>query len=1002
MKNKTKVGIVGLFALSAAAIVMAVSNVPASAVRAEGEKETKVTGVVNNAKFFGENKAAMFTIQDAPDFGAWYDTKTSPSASVSPAPTLVNAFGETVKTNGIFPYGNHIIFAYGNVNQYGNIVSFAKDAILTSSAAGSYKFSEGSTWICKIPNGESGSWVPFIEPNAVTVPEASIDLGVAKTYQISASVDTTEENPLVFYKSGDNNVAEVSADGVITAKAVGKTTVSVYSGLKHAEIELTVKEGATLTSFALKDQTAVTLNQGDDWRMAIKGKVGVKTYSDGSTVEVEVKEDMCDATGYDAEKLGEQSVKVTCDGKEASLKINVVAIPELVMNEQNVLVADATGWGGYSLIFGSVADRSQYLNISKELISVLAEHILLNGSPMQFRWVKNLGGARYILNTDQVLKQGDVVELKKGLRLWQYSGTADGNHDPKGDGYYTAVGELKQDYKYVVTNQASSVQDVKFGTWEADPTGFELEVPATEMFVNETMKVNWTISSPEGKKAYGTPSFLSKNEDIATVDQNGTVIGKAIGTATIEATLRCGSEEVKKSFTVNVQAEKTRTGVVFSDAWKVYSFIKGSDASDFAPSLTKAKYTYEDGSMSAEFPIVESDVVTIGKVDTSVVGKFEIPVTFKRGELTLNGSIQAEVYEPIEEKVKQVAIVDWFDYCTFIQCGNTCANRANYTNDKAYDAQMKEMISYRRADGTPVELNTVYQLGANIAIFPKFLYDETGKKIINAENYNQLYQHGDTITIAKKTPLYTWSGEIEDPGNRNAPIAGTGAWIVEGYIEEELIYRYGESGWVRYIETTELTAKADAITINVGKAALANITRGPSGANSGTLVFTSDHPEIAKVNEKTGVIQGLKAGTAVITGTWTSEDGKRTLTKSITVTVVDALASLKADAAVELTQGEDLDLSALHIKAVYGSKAEKDVDVSKIVVTGFDKDKVGEQTVTLSYEENGVTVKTTVKVTVKEAPKSGCGGAIIGSSVVAGVALIGIAAIAIKRKKEDK
>ena len=999
MKNKTKVGIVGLFALSAAAIVMAVSNVPASAVRAEGEKETKVTAVVNNANFFGGNKAAMFTIQDAPDFSAWYGAA---SASVNPTPTLVNAFGETVSTNGIFPYGNHIIFAYGNVNQYGNIVSFAQDAVLSSSAAGNYKFTEGSTWICKVANGESGNWVPFIEPNAVTVPDASVSLGVAKTYQISASVDTTEENPLIFYKSADTNVAEVSADGVITGKNAGKTTVSVYSGLKHTDIELTVKETATLTSFALKDQTPVTLNQGDDWRMAIKGKVGVKTYSDGSTVDVNIEEAMCDATGYDAEHLGEQSIKIACDGKETTMKINVVAIPELAMNEQNVLKADATGWGGYSLIFGTIADRAQYLNISKELISVLGKHILLNGSPMQFKLVKNLGGARYILNTDQVLKQGDVVELKKGLRLWQYSGSTNKGHDPNGDGYFTAVGELKQDYKYVVTNQASAVKDVQFGTWEADPAGFELEVPATELFVNETMKVNWTVSSPEGKKAYGTPTFVSKNEDIASVDENGTVVGKAIGTATIEATLRCNGEAVTKSFTVNVQAEKTRTGVVFTDAWKVYSFIKDSDASTFAPSLTKAKYVYEDGSQSAEFSIVDGDVVTVGKVDTSTVGKFEIPVSFKRGDLTLNGTIQAEVYEPIEEKVKQVAIVDWFDYCTFIQCGNTCANKANYTNDKAYDAQMKEMITYSRADGTPVEINTVYQLGANIAIFPKFLYDETGKKIINAENYSQLYQHGDTIKIAKKTPLYTWSGEIEDPGNRNAPVAGTGTWIVEGYIEEELIYRYGESGWVRYIETTELTAKADAITINVGKAALANISRGPNGANSGTLVFSSDHPEIAKVNEKTGVIQGLKAGTAVITGTWTSEDGQRTLTKSITVTVVDALASLKADATLELTQGEDLDLSALHIKAVYGSKAEKDVDVSKVVVTGFDKDKVGEQTVTLSYEEGGVTVKTTVKVTVKEAPKKGCGGEIIGSSIVAGVALLGVAAVAIKRKKEDK
>ena len=84
MKNKTKFGIAGVFALSAASIAMALSNVPASAVRAEGETETKIAGVVNNANFFGGNKAAMFTIESAPDFGAWYG---GASASGTPAPT---------------------------------------------------------------------------------------------------------------------------------------------------------------------------------------------------------------------------------------------------------------------------------------------------------------------------------------------------------------------------------------------------------------------------------------------------------------------------------------------------------------------------------------------------------------------------------------------------------------------------------------------------------------------------------------------------------------------------------------------------------------------------------------------------------------------------------------------------------------------------------------------------------------------------------------------------
>ena len=1014
MKNKTKFGIAGVFALSAASIAMALSNVPASAVRAEGETETKIAGVVNNANFFGGNKAAMFTIESAPDFGAWYG---GASASVTPAPTLVNPFGETVSTNGIFPYGNHIIFAYGNVNQYGNIVSFAKDAVISSSAAGNFKLTEGAAYICKVPNGESGDWTPFIEPNSVTVPEAKVSLGVAATYQVNASVDTTEENPLVFYRSSNTDVADVSASGVVTGKTTGTATISVYSGLKHAEIEVSVEEGAVYESFEIAGEP-YSLNQGDDWRMGLKGKKGIKHFSNGSSVEVDITESMCDATGFDSEKLGSQKIKVTCDGKEAELSYNVVAIPEIKVNEKNFFGADKTGWGQFTFIAGDVEDRSQYLNLSKELVASVSEHILVNGQPMNLTGVKNLGGARYIFYTPVTFKQGDVVTIKAGFRLYQYTGTSNDNHDAKGDGYFTAVREVKSDFKYVATSAST------FATWEADPVGFELAPHASEIFVNEQMKLDWTITSPEGMTAYGTPTFSSSDEAIATVDSNGLVVGKGIGEVTIKATLRCAEGEVEKSFTLNVLAEKTRTGIIFSDAWKVYSFMKGEDASSFAPTLTKAKFIYEDGSNSAEFPILDSDIVTVSAVDTSVVGEVDLPVTFKRGEMTLNGSIKVNVYEPIEEKVKQVAIVDWFDYSTFIQCGNTCANKANLT-DSNYGKKFMEYISYNRADGTKVELSSVYQLGANIAIFPKFLYNESGQKIVNADNYNQLYQKGDIITIKEKTPLFTWTGNLEDPGNRNAPIEGTGTWVIEGYIEEELVYKYGDTGWVRFVETKELVAKADEITVTIGKPALANITRGPSGANSGVITYSSSDESIAKVNEKTGVIQGLKAGDATITATWVSDEGDKTLTKSITVHVVDALKSLKANATAEVNKGEDLDLSKLGLKAVYASGEEKDVDLSKVTVAGFDKNTAGAQKVTLAYTEGDVTVRATVNVTVKDASapvssetsqpsggtsetpapdqnKGGCGGEIIGTGIVAALALTGVAAIAIKRKKEDK
>ena len=1001
MKTKSKIGIAGIFALSGAALAMSVQLIPSQAVRAEGETETTVTRVVNCPNFWGANSAAMFVLDGTHDFGYWH---SGPTASVSPAPTYVNAFGEAVTTNGTFPCGTNIIFHYGSVNNYGNVVTFPKDAVITTSAEGSFKLKEEAKFVCKLGNGESGDWSKYIEPTSVTVAEATASIDVGKTYTVEPTVSTTEENPLIFYKSSDVNVAEVSANGVITAKAAGSATVSVWSGLKHADIAVTVKEGAALSSIALKDTTPVTLYQGDDWRIALKGLKGVKTYSDDSTVDFDVVESMCDASSYDAEKLGEQSIKVTADGKETTLKVNVLAIPELTIDENNFFGADQTGWGQYTFVAGSLSDISQYINLSNDLVSSVNEHILVNGSPFGITGVKQLGGARYILNSGTTLKQGDVVTLKKGFRIYQYTGTSNDQHVPNGDGYFTAKKELKNDYKYVVTNNPATVKGTTFAAYEADPVGFSLTIPAKEMFVNEAVKIDWTIESPEGKKAYGTPTFASSDETVATIDANGNILAKAIGKTTIKAVLKCGESNVEKSFELSVLAEKTRKGIAFSDAMKVYSFPKGSDAASFAPSFKKAKFIYEDDSLSAEFDILPTDAITVGKIDTSVVGEANVAVSFKRGEMTLAGSIKVNVYEYVKEKVKEVGIVDWFDYSTFIQCSGTGTNSVNLT-DSEYGKKFMEKIKYYRADGTEVKLSTVYQLGTNIALFPSFLYDESGNKIVTAENYATLYQKGDMIKIAEKTPLYKWTGDVEDPGGRSAPVAGTGEWIVEGYFEEELIYRYGDSGWVRYIETEELVAKADTLTLEIGKNALANITRGPDGANSGTLTFSSSDPTIAKVNEKTGVIQPLKEGTATITGHWVSDDGKKTLDKAITVNVVDVLKSISGEASIALTQGDELDVASLNLKLTYASGKVVDADASKVTVTGYDANTVGEQTVTISYTDGGKTIKTTVKVTVNEPAKpasSGCGGEIVGTSAIALASLAAVVAVALKRKKEDK
>ena len=85
---------------------------------------------------------------------------------------------------------------------------------------------------------------------------------------------------------------------------------------------------------------------------------------------------------------------------------------------------------------------------------------------------------------------------------------------------------------------------------------------------------------------------------------------------------------------------------------------------------------------------------------------------------------------------------------------------------------------------------------------------------------------------------------------------------------------------------------------------------------------------------------------------------------SVTPEVKLESITVKAPTKTEYTAGEELDLAGMKVVAKYSDDTEKEV-TEGYEVSGYDKDKTGEQTVTVTYE--GKTA--TFKVTVKEAAK---------------------------------
>ena len=68
----------------------------------------------------------------------------------------------------------------------------------------------------------------------------------------------------------------------------------------------------------------------------------------------------------------------------------------------------------------------------------------------------------------------------------------------------------------------------------------------------------------------------------------------------------------------------------------------------------------------------------------------------------------------------------------------------------------------------------------------------------------------------------------------------------------------------------------------------------------------------------------------------------------------------------EYEQGEELDLTGMKVTAAYSDGTEKEVSAEDCTVEGYDKDAVGQQTITVSYTEKGVTKEAAFQVTVKE------------------------------------
>ena len=159
---------------------------------------------------------------------------------------------------------------------------------------------------------------------------------------------------------------------------------------------------------------------------------------------------------------------------------------------------------------------------------------------------------------------------------------------------------------------------------------------------------------------------------------------------------------------------------------------------------------------------------------------------------------------------------------------------------------------------------------------------------------------------------------------------------------------------------------AQNITLEVGETTTVIATVLPENATNKNVTWSSSEKDIASVDN--GLITGKSEGTATITVE--TQDGNYQASvevnvinpteEEVTITGID-IASMPTK--TTYIKGEVLDLTGGIITVTYSDDTFTEVDMTsdEVEVTGYDSNLVGNQTLTISYEEQTTTFEITVR-----------------------------------------
>ena len=812
------------------------------------------------------------------------------------------------------------------------------------------------------------------------------------------------ENDMI---SGFNTTTEGEKEVTITYTENGVTKQTSYSiTVKDAVTGIGIKTNPNKTQYKYGEEldlTGATIS-------VVKGS---------GTVEIPVTEDM--VSGYDKEKLGEQTIKVTYGGEETTFKVNV----KDYVTKIEVVPADVTGK------YNDELSQIISANDIKYVVTYAKE-----GAKTPETLTESMIKTTY--NKGTINKQSLKVEYED----------EDVNSATKGEKFEATLNVTLSDVVSKITITKPTKTNYNHGE-ELDLTGGKIEVTTASglskevpiegsMITENGTTVNMSPSKDDygenttvtkiltityeegGKKEIASYSIIIVNDvksitmhqtpktsynvnDLLDITDGEILVTRAVGepeAKEITKDMVTGFDSTKENTKLTLTVSYIENGITKTTTYdvSVKDIVTGIGIKT-NPNKTQYKYGEEldltgatisvvKGSGTVEIPVTED---MVSGYDKEKLGEQTIKVTYGGEETTFKVNVKdyvtkievvpADVTGKYNDELSQIISANDIKYVvTYAKEGaktpeTLTESMIKTTYNKGTINKQSLKVEYEDEDVNSATKGEKFEATLNVTL------SDVVSKITITKPTKTNYNHGEELDLTGgKIEVTTASGLSKEVPIEGSMITENGTTVNMSPSKDD----YGENTTVTKILTITYEeggkkeiASYSIIIVNDVKSITMHQTPKTS-YNVNDLLDITDGEIL--VTRAVGEPEAKEITKDMVTGfDSTKENTKLTLTVSYTengitktttydVSVKDSVESISIKANPDKTEynyGEDLDLTGATISVVKGS-GTIEIPVTEDMVSGYDKEKLGEQTIKVTYGGEEATFKVTVKDYVKD------------------------------------